>query len=440
MVDLLNSILGSIVDIIFLTWWVILPVVLVFVFWDVWMVYIRTRFIKEKLSWVLLEIKVPKEVLKTPKAMEQIFTGVYSSYSYGLSFVGKYWEGEVEPWFSFEIVGFDGAAHFLVRTLKDYRNLIESAVYAQYPDAEINEIEDYFNLLPKELPNKDYDLWGTEMVLGRDSVYPLRTYFYFEESVEEQRIDPVAAIIEVMAGLKEGEMVIIQVMISPTGGATGNDWKEEAESVINKIMGRKVVEKKPSAIAGYFYAVGEFFHNLVLAVWRFPVWSGGEGGEEKEKVIFETKTPGETDIMKAVENKISKLGFNGFLRFVYVDRRDSFTGLNVSAIMGAFHQFNTQNMNFLKPNKTITVYGKLPGKIFPFYKKIMLNYKKRRLFRRCRERRFGDYNLVRDEKFSVFNTEELSTIYHFPIKGVESPSLRRVEAKKGEPPSTLPKK
>ena len=39
---------------------------------------------------------------------------------------------------------------------------------------------------------------------------------------------------------------------------------------------------------------------------------------------------------------------------------------------------------------------------------------------------------------SIMNTEELATIFHFPLVSVGAPMLRRVETRKGEPPAHLP--
>ena len=64
-------------------WWIVLPLIAFFIFWDFWLLYLHVRFVKA-ITWKLLEIKVPKNVLKTPKAMEQIFAAAHAPYSYGL--------------------------------------------------------------------------------------------------------------------------------------------------------------------------------------------------------------------------------------------------------------------------------------------------------------------------------------------------------------------
>jgi len=53
-------------------WWLVLPVVLFLILRKTWLNHIRKEFIKS-LEWIVLEIKIPKNVVKTPKAMEQFF-------------------------------------------------------------------------------------------------------------------------------------------------------------------------------------------------------------------------------------------------------------------------------------------------------------------------------------------------------------------------------
>ena len=124
------------------TWWIVLPIVTGMIAWEAWRLYQHYRFI-ENLNFKLLEIKIPKNVLKTPKAMEQIFAAAHAPYSYGYHWWDIYWKGMEEFWMSFELVGRAGESHFYLRVPAAFRNMMESAIYSQFPEAEITEAEDY---------------------------------------------------------------------------------------------------------------------------------------------------------------------------------------------------------------------------------------------------------------------------------------------------------
>lgn len=417
--EALQGILNSTLSVFAITWWIVIPICFLFVFIKFWKYYVLIRYLRS-IKWKLLEIKIPAVIEKTPKAMEQVFASVYGIYSFGFTFVQKYLEGHLfEDWFSFELVGFAGGVHFYVRVPEHYRNLIESAIYAQYPDAEVHDAQEYMDLMPRTLPNKVYDVWGVDYHLVRENAYPIQTYPYFEESQEEKRLDPIAAITEVMSKLKEDEAIWIQIMISPTG----QEWKKEAEALRDKLIGRGK-KKKP---LGIFGAIGEFFENLIVAPHRFPIWQSAEK-EKEERSGFLNLTTGERDVVEAIEKKTAKLGFNTNIRFVYIDKRASFTRSNIAAVMSTFHQFNTQNLNSFRPNiETMTI---IKGNI-KIAKNRRLWFRKRRLFESYRR-------MYWPRKTSILNTEELATIYHFPSLVVEAPLLRRLGAKKGEPPAGLP--
>lgn len=393
------------------------------------MIYIRTKFVNGT-ERAIYEIKIPKEILKTPKAMEAVFNSMIGMYSFGFSSVDTYLSGKVEGWASFEMVGHAGGVRFYVQLPTDFKNLLESSVYAQYPSAEIHPVEDYVNFLPPVLPDKNYDMWGSELVLIRENFYPLRTYPFWEESQDEKRLDPLSPIIETMSNLKEDEWIGIQVLISPTGEPSGNMWQKEGYEKIDEMAGRKQAAKSKNS------TLLQWLKNILWAPAEHPVWLG----EEKPKdPVLRFMHPAEQDIAKAIGNKVAKIGYETIIRFIYIDSAKSFTSANVSAIMGAFNQFRANELNALKPEKKVTTLKNTwPSKLIPIYKKLNIFSRKRRLFEAYRTRRFGKYNHTRPEKFSVLSTEELATIYHFPAIMVESPNLIRLGAKKGGPPPELP--
>src|SRR6185503_12031594 len=109
--------------------------------WIFWLHYIQQDFISG-IDFVLLEIIPPRDVLRSPKAMELFITNAL----YHMSNKGgkeEWWQGAVWFWFSLEIASIEGQVHFYIRTPTRVRGLIEAQMYAQYPQAQIREVEDY---------------------------------------------------------------------------------------------------------------------------------------------------------------------------------------------------------------------------------------------------------------------------------------------------------
>src|SRR3989344_373299 len=126
-----------------------LPLVLIYAAIKLWLAYVRADWIKN-LNWVLLEIKLSKEIAKTPAAMEKVLDSFTKPERDDI--INKWWKGEQRIWSSFEIASFGGAVHFFIRVRADLKNQIEAAVYAQYPTVEIFEVEDYVHKVPYGLP------------------------------------------------------------------------------------------------------------------------------------------------------------------------------------------------------------------------------------------------------------------------------------------------
>src|ERR1035437_9790812 len=109
--------------------------------WKVWVHYIQQDFISG-IEFIVLEIIPPRDVERNPKAMELFITNAL----YHWSMKGgkeEYWQGAVWFWFSLELVSIEGQVHFYIRTPSRIRGLIETQMYAQYPQAQIKIVEDY---------------------------------------------------------------------------------------------------------------------------------------------------------------------------------------------------------------------------------------------------------------------------------------------------------
>ena len=411
------SIFYEIIWIFLSLWWLWLPVVLIALFIELWVTYLKIKAIKA-LKWTFLEVKISRDIEKSPKSMEQIFSGLHGIIT-KVKFLDKYWKGKVQEWFSFEIASIDGSVYFFIRVPEQFRNLVEAQIHAQYPALEITEVLDYAGPVAKKVPSKTYDISGGELILERDDFYPIRTYPFFEEKEEERRVDPMASFLEILSKLKSGESIFIQYLIKPTAE---KEWKEKGVEQVNKLVGKKV-EKKKKWYQNIYGGIEEFFGNLLIALAIYPEWS--EAKKEESKSSTANLSPGEKLVAEAIENKISKLAFRAGIRFVYVARSDIFSRANMAAINGSFKQFNTVNLNGFKSN------GEAGTSASGLFKKRKEFLKKQEFIERYANRTWP-------KKDMVLNIEELATVYHYPILGVETPTMRRVESKKAEPPVSLP--
>lgn len=397
-------------------------------------VYLNQRYLSS-LNWVLLEIKSPPNVEKSPKVAEYIFANLHGIYS-PPSAKDKFFQGKVHDWFSFEIVGINGEAHFFVRAPEKLKNLVETQIFAQYPEAEIKEVtEDYIKSLPEFLPNNDYDLSGMELILDKPDVFPIYTHPNFEEvspakEEETKRTDPLSSIFEVLSTLEPGEQVWIQILMQPTG----SDWTKKAKDAIDEILGKgKKVERN---LAGQ---IVDFIDDLV------PGGGKSDSGDKDKKEKKERKEPGISDltpgkkaVVEKIEQKIAKLAYLGGVRFAYIGRKDIFHRSHVSAVLGLFKQFSTGHLNGFKANKkTKTSSRGWAAWLFPSDKGFFIESiefkKKWQLYQNLRNRTFV-------LKPNVFNIEELATIFHLPGTGIKAPLFPRVQTKKGQPPPGLPMK
>jgi len=363
------------------------------VFIESWMYYIR-RVYWQGLDWIVLEIKPPKDSERSPKIMEQVFAGLWGIFGTVATKYEKYIKGKIQDYMSFEIVGLNGEIHFLIRTLSKYRNLVESQIYSQYPQAEIREVEDYVNNVPSDIPNKNWDLWGCRLKLVKDERYPIRTYMQQMDIVTgksvPQFIDPLAGLMEVMGKLRPGEQIWIQIVCRPI-----------ADSWADKSIGKKGLVAELMAKAR-------------------PVASP-EGVVAPMALL----SPGEREIISLVEQKAAKKAFETKVQFAYIGRREFFSMPTVGATMGLFNQFAALNTNGLKPDSVTTTKANY---LFAKQRKI---FKQRRMLRLLKTRSFW-------EQGYILNIEELASLFHFPTIAVKGPMTPWLEKRTAEPPIGLP--
>lgn len=403
-------------------WFFILPILLIKPALNLWLWYVRAKWVR-KIKYILLEIKLPKEVVKPMKAMEEVFAGIHSIHDV-FDFREVWLEGKFQLALSFEIVSDGGKIHFYIRCPEIFRDIVESNIYAQFPDAEIYQVEDYTKLVPQNIPNENWDLFGFDEITTKPNPYPIKTYKYFEERTdipEEKRVSPLAGLLEGMATLKEGEYLWYQIWAKPIREEI--PWRKEGLKIVNELVNRPK-EKPPKSILS---AV------IDLLVRGKPPEEKPSEEKGLEALAFPEMrlTPGEKEIVKGIEDKISKFGYECLVRYLYLGKRDVFFKPKARIPFGFFKEISTENMNGLKPNTKT-----MPKVHHPLLEKRRVYLRKRKLFKRYCQRLPTLFPFVGGTY--VLNTEELATLYHFPGKVVApAPTIERVEARKKEPPPTL---
>lgn len=402
--------------------WFVIFCFFIYAFRIFWLAYVRAKF-DEQQEFIILAVNVPADNEQSPKAVENIFTN-FTAILGVPTYIEKYWNGSRPRAISLEIVSIDGYIQFLIRISAKFRDVVEAGVYAQYPDAEITEIEDYVENVPHIYPDEHYKMFGMEFILGKEDAYPIRTYEHFEDSMAKELKDPMASLLEVLSRLETGEQVWLQFVIRPV---LGKDWEDKSQEVVDKIMGKKKVSKE-SLILRIIGAPFKILSEVIrISSGAEPTKSGADGGTEQP--AMQRITPGERDVIEAIQNKAAKMGFRTKFRLVYLGRNEVFTkAKGVSAVFGAIRQFNTQNLNFFMPDlKTLTHvdYFFTKSRIKSRQKKMMYHYVNRTVESGSKGQGF------------ILNIEELASVYHFPLFTVKAPMLKRVSGKKSEPPVGL---
>ena len=422
-------------DVIITWWWIFLPFFLFPALWFFWR-YWRQEVFDLKEQSILLEIRMPQNVEKPLKAMENVFAGFWQMYDPPNP---REWifEGQYQMSFRLEVASTEGDVRFYLGIPKSSRQIMEAALYSQYPDAELIEAEDYTKAVPQNIPNKDWRMWGATYTLDKSDVYPIKTYSqFFEENPdtrEEKRVDPVSVLVEGLAKLGEGEHLWLQFMLTPfSPNDKSSHFIERGKEMVDVLAQRPSSNgKKAGTISvwqdiratGSMIATGQETERQVV-------------GEVEQEGFFAPElrmTPGEREIVSAIEEKISKPSFNVVLRFIYLARTEKYFGPAKALPMSYFNQFSSATMNFFKPLQTTKVHT-----LRTFFLDKRRGYVRRRHLFRYFTYRIPPYFPKSGGSFTL-NIEEMATMFHFPSKATyPSVIIPRVEAKKGEAPPSLP--
>ena len=403
-------------------------VVVYLMLWVIWKVYLYIKMVDyvSAISWTFLQVTIPEDSEQTPKAMENIFA-VLDGIHKNPDLVERYFEGYLEAWYSCELVCSKGRAKYVLVVPTVHKTFFEGVVYGQYPEAEVVETQDYTQVYDYKEIDKTFDLYGSEIVLTEDDIYPVKTYHNYEDvfAEEEKFIDPHQALVEAYTNVNENEQFWIQILIRPIDGKDIRKWADKGGEQIDKLA---VKETKKSRVifSKFIEVISQLPADAIKASVNGPLEAGK--AVTRSSLDFPKISAGDTAKMDGILRKISMGGYRVKIRVLYVAPLGQLTKPNISRAIGGFKQFNTYNLNSFKPDPTTKTNG--PNYVM---KQTRRYRRKREIFLAYQWRDFWGY----DEGY-MMSDEELATLYHFPTKYSKAPAFERAKAGVGGAPENVP--
>ncbi len=284
--------------------------------------------------------------------------------------------------FAFELIVEQKLIKFYVTVPNEFRVHLEQQLSSSYPDAHIEEIED-FNLFK---PNSV--ILGSYMKLKRENAFPFKTFRKLDR-------DPLNALTNVLSKIPEDESAAFQFIVRSSPAK----WRERGIAIASKMQQGMSMKE---AISGHKKSKSTFLESAGFK-------AVDPAKEHKEYRL----SPQEEEVVKGLEEKASKAGMDVCIRLVVAGK----TAVSAEAIL--------QNMLNVFSQYNIYEYGNSFEKVVP--------RSKNKLIRRFIHRTF-------EEKYKlVLNSEEMASLWHLPTPWTETPNIKWLGARRGAVPAHVPK-
>jgi hypothetical protein len=347
----------------------------------------RKADVLERAEHKLLILEIPRANDKKELAAEQMFASLHGILRDKNELRMS---GGLQEHISFEIAAVGKLIRFYVWVPRHLQNFVEGQIYAQYPTVQIHEADEDYT-------KRQFDhnvVYTADLVLTDNEMLPIKTFQSFE-------VDPLAGITATLAKLETSdEEVWIQFLTRPIA----DSWHKRASSFAASIKngGGPLFSGTGGDALG---RLGPYVLQIIEALWKAPEEGAGKSAAPAKELSERDKTR-----ISEVEKKSTKLGYQVKIRIAYLGNDQQSAKQRMQAIVGAFKQFNSTNLNGFK----------MSGASF---KQDDLNKYTARFF---------------IDKGYILNIEELASVFHLPHTNVETPNIVWASSKTAEPPSNLP--
>jgi len=285
--------------------------------------------------------------------------------------------------FAFEIVTHLDKISFYVTIPSRFQQFVEEQIHAQYPHAQIEIVPDYNMFSARGV------IMGSYLKFRRSTVFPIKTYRKLET-------DPLNSLTNALSKISGTDGAAIQFIVR----SSHRDWRREGVRIAREMQqGKKLSDVQGGRI---LKSVGSELGKMA---------SSAKPGEKKADEPYRL-SPLEEEMVKGLEEKASKAGLDANVRIVVSAEKPETAKRYLNDILGAFGQFN------------IYEYGNSFVKVAPTFKTAMIRHFIYRHF---------------DERYSVtLSSEELASLYHFPLPTTETPKINWLLSRTALPPTNLP--
>jgi len=389
-----------------------------------WYVFKRSTFIAKQ-KYVLLEIKPPRNLVKTPLAMEAFLSGIHLTG--GESTWYARFKGGIRPFYSLEMASFEGQVHFFIWTRANLRRIVEGQLYAQYPGVQIVEALDYTRMISAK-PG-EWVVWGCDFMPTGPNPLPIKTYIEYgldKVQKEPEQVDPLSNLIEFMSSVGKGEYVWLQFVIRAHQGERYGAGPGSRESTKRNADGKVYTWRDE----------GKLIIEEIRKKARNPYVDPATG---EERPGFPNPTKGESELMGAIDRNTTKLAYDVGIRGIYIVKPDKFNVAGITHLIGLFKPFTNTGWNGINSQRWMKRFDDYPWEIGVEKRK---NHYREELVNRYRRRQYFYDPFFHDGVFgdqtNILSVEELATLYHIPSQSIQSPGLTRIQSATSESPVNLP--
>lgn len=167
---------------------------------------------KKALSFVLLQVALPRDNEIKIDAAEQMFASLASIKKAGMfSFL------HVQDYLSFEIVATSADIRFYVAVPTHLHDLLEKQIHGSYPDAEVKVVDEY------NIFSETGKVAFASLKLKSSDYSPIKVY-------KDLPVDPLSQVTSVLAKMGEGEGAAVQILVTPAS----SKWQRHGRRFIAK--------------------------------------------------------------------------------------------------------------------------------------------------------------------------------------------------------------